>query len=327
DSLKTKGPDTEHKKIAYGSLKVICSAPNNTISLKNESENLVLSPNKFTSLKVGKYSVRITARNYTPVTKVVTISKGKTTKINANMLPQKRISNIYQFVKGGYFNMYKEENHNKYSREIFLNDFYISKFEVTQKKWELIMGYNNSFFEGDNRPVENINWFEAVEFCNQKSISENLKSCYTISGSTVECNFNANGYRLPTEAEWEYAAKGGQKTNNYIFSGSNNLDEVAWYNQNSNNRSHSVGQKKTNELGLFDMSGNVWEWCWDRFGKYENKAEYNPNGPSSGSLKTRRQGSWTHSGDYCKVGFREMSSPNIKSASIGFRCVRSGVDN
>lgn len=173
--------------------------------------------------------------------------------------------------------------------------FYIGQFEVTQKEWTDVMGYNNSQFKGDHFPVEMVSWYEAIEYCNKRSVKEGLVPYYHIDKQTIDpdntspydpvkwtvtINSEADGYRLPTEAEWEYAASGGQLSKSTIYSGGNNADEVAWYWQNAgdefltgnwtwyavesnNNRTHQGGLKQGNELLLYDMSGNVREWCWD----------------------------------------------------------------
>jgi formylglycine-generating enzyme required for sulfatase activity len=140
---------------------------------------------------------------------------------------------------------------------------------------------------------------------------------------TVVMNINANGYRLPTEAEWEYAARGGKKTKGYKYSGSNKLKDVAWYSDNSGSQIHDVATKSPNELGLYDMSGNVFEWCWDWYGPYTEEKQTNPVGPSSGYYRVGRGGSWGHYSDYCRVAYRSDRGPYSRDIDLGFRLVRS----
>ena len=200
-------------------------------------------------------------------------------------------------IEGGTFQMGSNNGRDteKPVHTVTVSAFYLGKYEVTQKEWEAVMRINPSSFKGDILPVENVTWFDVVEYCNRLSQKEGLTPAYTISGrtpasgypitaATVTWNRNANGYRLPTEAEWEYAARGGNGSpNNYTYAGSNTVDEVAWYSGNSGSRTHDVGTKKPNGLGLYDMSGNVYEWCWDRYGNYSSGAQNNPIGASSGS--------------------------------------------
>jgi formylglycine-generating enzyme required for sulfatase activity len=233
---------------------------------------------------------------------------------------------------------------------VTVDDFYIGKYEVTQKERQEVMGNNPSNFKGDNRPVEEVSWYNAVEFCNKKSEMEGFEKCYSGSGDNIKCDFTKNGYRLPTEAEWEYAARGGIESDNanYRYAGSNNLAEVAWYEDNSGDKTHPVGKKQPNELGLYDMSGNVWEWCWDWYGNYSSSSHTNntglllkilatpywygnysssshtnPRGASSGSYRVARGGSWGgHAGD-CRVADRGSGAPDRSSSHIGFRLARS----
>ena len=200
------------------------------------------------------------------------------------------------------------------------------------------------------RPVECVSWYDAIVYCNLLSIKEGLTPCYTIKGFTdpadwgtsptstgaedydywksVTCNFDANGYRLPTEAEWEYAARGGNPEDSSwdnTYSGSSTPDDVAWYSGNSDSKTHEVGKKKANALGIYDMSGNVWEWCWDRYGSssgYPSGTE-DPAGPDTGSLRVSRGGSWYYGASYCTASYRRNGIPYVRGGYNGFRLVRS----
>jgi len=181
--------------------------------------------------------------------------------------------------------------------KVTLSAFYIGKYEVTQALYESVMGNNPSscIRDGDNMPVESVTWYDAIEFCNKLSEREGLQSAYTVNGENVEWNRNADGYRLPTEAEWEYAAKGGNGSpGNYTYAGSNDENIVAWYEDNSGKHTLPVGKKAPNDLGIYDMSGNVSEWCWDWDGEYLSGAQTNPVGASSGSGRVLRGGSWSN---------------------------------
>ncbi|MDL2310154.1 formylglycine-generating enzyme family protein, partial [Parabacteroides sp. OttesenSCG-928-B22] len=180
---------------------------------------------------------------------------------------------------------------------------YIGKYPVSQKEWRAVMGDNPSSFKGDNLPVENVSWHDAQEFVQRLS---------TQTGKT---------YRLPTEAEWEFAARGGTKSAGYKYSGSNTLDPVAWYSANSENRTHPVGQKLPNELGIYDMSGNVWEWCSDWYGNYNSNTQSNPKGPASGSDRVLRGGSWGIVPRGCRSSNRNYFTPLYSYDNYGFRVV------
>ena len=214
------------------------------------------------------------------------------------------------FVEGGTFDMGATEEQNvsvdtdeKPVHTVTLNSFYIAESEVTQAQWRKIMGDNPSHFEGDSRPVENVNWYEAKEFCIKLS---------KITGKK---------YTLPTEAQWEYAARGGNKHNGYVYSGSNNLDEVAWYDLNCQGKTSPIKQKQPNELGLYDMSGNVYEWCLDYYGEYRASDATNPQGPRSGKERVLRGGCYDRGATYNRVTNRNCDLPTNKRSNNGLRVV------
>jgi formylglycine-generating enzyme len=190
-----------------------------------------------------------------------------------------------------------------------------------------IMGKNPSDPDrgiGDNHPVNQVSWYDAMAFCNELSKREGRTPAYSINGSNVTWNQQANGYRLPTEAEWEFAAGGGNHSNGYKYAGSNNIDEVAWYDGNSGGKTQPVATKKSNELGIYDMSGNVREWCWDWYGDYSSNSQTNPTGPASGSSRVKRGGSWLYNASTCLLTSRDYYSPSYSYNGLGFRvCLSS----
>ncbi len=225
------------------------------------------------------------------------------------------------YVEGGTFQMgaTSEQGRDYYSDEIpvhsvTLSDYYIGKFEVTQGLWEKVMGttiheqrikagYSSTNGVGSDYPMYYVNWEEAQEFCTRLG------------------QLTGKNYALPTEAQWEYAARGGVKSRGYKYSGSNTIGNVAWYSDNSSSSTHPVATKQPNELGLYDMSGNVWEWCSDWYGSYSSESQSNPTGPSTGSNRVLRGGSWCNSARNCRVSFRNYSYPSNRSFNDGFRFV------
>jgi len=226
--------------------------------------------------------------------------------------PVRSVPDNFVRVEGGTFQM-GSNNDNDYGKPVHtvtVSSFSISKYEVTQKEWQEIMGTNPSFFKGDNLPVECVSWYDAIEYCNKRSLKEGLTPAYRGSGDNITCDCNANGYRLPTEAEWEFAAKGGGK--DYLttqYSGSNSVDAVAWYYDNSEGRTHPVGTKVANSLGIYDMSGNVFEWCWDWMEIYSSSFQTDPRGSASGINRVFRGGSWNISVDFAGSARRFSTSP------------------
>jgi len=190
------------------------------------------------------------------------------------------------------------------TREVKLSSFKIAKYPVTQKQWKIVMRTNPSYYQGsDDLPVEYVSWNDVQTF---------ITKLNALTGKN---------YRLPTEAEWEYAARGGNKSKGYKYSGSDDIDAVAWYRENSDRKTHPVGTKAPNELGIYDMSGNVWEWCSDWYGVYGNASQTNPPGPAMGSARMLRGGSWYSSMWACRVAFRQYSLPENRFSNYGFRLV------
>ena len=212
-------------------------------------------------------------------------------------------------VKGGTFTMGATSeqgtsepwDHEYPTHSVTLSNFAIGETEVTQELWRAVMGSNPSRFSGTNLPVEQVSWNDCQTFITKLN------------------QLTGKNFRLPTEAEWEYAARGGNKSKGDKYAGSNTLGDVAWYEGNGSGRTHPVKQKQANELGLYDMSGNVWEWCQDWFGTYSSSAQTNPTGPASGSNRVRRGGSWYYNARYCRVSFRYNNTPAYYNSGLGLR--------
>lgn len=223
------------------------------------------------------------------------------------------VSFTMKYVEGGTFQMgaTSEQGNDAYNDEktvhsVTVSDFCMGETEVTQALWVAVMGSNPSSFKGDNLPVESVSWDDCQEFIRKLNVLTGKK------------------FRMPTEAEWEYAARGGNKSQHYKYAGSNTIGNVAWYTDNSGSSTHPVKGKQANELGLYDMSGNVWEWCQDWYGSYNSSAQTNPTGPSSGSKRVSRGGSWNNAyARSCRTSSRFYGNPDRRISYGGFRLVVS----
>ncbi len=238
-------------------------------------------------------------------------------------------------ITGGSFNMGNTGTAESYGGEhivhtVSISNFYMGKYEVTQEQYELVMGKNPSLTKDPDMPVRGVSWYEAATFCNTLSQALGFEMCYSGSGSNVVCDFEANGYRLPTEAEWEYACKAGTATDFYsgAMTGSGyddqvNLNAAAWYMHNSDMQMQKVGLKTPNAFGLYDMHGNVAELCWDWYAEdyYNISPSTNPTGPAQGTERVERGGRAGIQAYWCRSSVRNKINP--ETGFLGFRVVRS----
>jgi formylglycine-generating enzyme required for sulfatase activity len=265
--------------------------------------------------------------------------------------PQQPVPDNMVRINGGIFMMGSPANEpqrigDETQHQVTVNSFYMGKYLVTQKDYQEVMGTSPSNFKGDNLPVEKVSWYDAIEYCNKRSQREGLTPAYTIEKSrsdpnnksendtvrwVVTWNRNANGYRLPTEAEWEYACRAGMttpfNTGNNITTGNANYNGNNPYNNNAKGtyraKTTAVGSFAPNPLGLYDMHGNVFEWCWDWYGSYSSGAQMDPGGAVSGSYRVLRGGSWDYIGSSLRSASRLYFDPSGRVYAYGFRLVRS----
>ena len=299
-----------------------------------DGKRLGVTPDVFRNLLVGQHQVEIRKEGYTTKKETVTIADGQTAMLTGLLERQQTAQSQSQAqttasssgsavetitVKGVSFNMVRveggtftmgatseqgsdAESDEKPTHQVTLSTYSIGETEVTQALWQAVMGSNPSEYKGTQKPVEQVSWNDCQEF---------IQKLNQLTGRR---------FRLPTEAEWEYAARGGSKSRGYKYSGSNNIDDVAWYTTTTNDKgTRNVKTKQANELGLYDMSGNVWEWCQDRYGSYRRRSQTNPDGPSSGSRRVFRGGSWINLARFCRVAYRPYFTPDRRSYYLGLR--------
>lgn len=288
------------------------------------------TPQLINNLLIGEHQYRLTRKGYADYTGTMNIREGETAQLSATLKKEEmqqpvanttvadgqsrktftvgNVSFTMIRVDGGTFQMGATSEQGsdawddeKPAHQVTLSPYYIGETEVTQELWQAVMGSNPSNFKGMQLPVEKVSWNDCQEFVRKLNQQ------------------TGQNFRLPTEAEWEYAARGGNKSRSYKYSGSNSLGDVAWYDTNSGSKTHEVKTKLANELGLYDMSGNVWEWVQDWKGDYSSSAQTNPKGPSSGSNRVSRGGSWGNIAGYCRVSIRDYDSPGNRHSFLGLR--------
>ena len=308
-----------------------------------DGKKLGQSPRVFNGLLVGNHQVEVRKDGYATDRKTVAISEGQTASITGTLASYAVASSSSNtsgyssgsssmasgsntisisvkdgisidmvkveagtFMMGATPEMEKPNSDEKPVHQVTLiNDYYMGKYEVTQALWEAVMGSNPSYFKGDNLPVEKVSWNDCQEFISKLN------------------SLTGRKFRLPTEAEWEYAARGGKKSRGYQYSGSRKISDVAWYEGNSRSKTHPVGRKQANELGIYDMSGNVWEWCSDWYGSYSSSSQTNPMGSDSGAKRVRRGGSWCHIARICRSSYRSGDAPDCRGLYLGLRLALS----
>ncbi len=342
---ETKAPQVQ-KVHHYGSI-TVTSAREADVYLDGNFVDKV-SPAaslEISNVMVGNHTLEARASG-SRESKSLYVSKGQQSPVHYSWIPDNMV-----YVEGGSFQMGSNDGYSaeKPVHQVTVKSFYIGKYVVTQAEFAQYLqpglNWNDNWGVGDNYPAYFVSWYAAIKYCNLRSLAEGLTPCYSIGGSTnpshwgvipkenndatwdaVKCDFSANGYRLPTEAEWEFAAKGGKMSHGYEYSGSNDIGSVAWYKDNSGDKNHVVGTKAANELGIYDISGNVNEWCWDWYSSsyYNDSPRDDPTGPNTGQKRLLRGGSWSFNAAYCRVAYRNFDPPYKSNYdNVGLRLCRT----
>jgi formylglycine-generating enzyme required for sulfatase activity len=318
----------EQKSISvpYAFIQITTNIPSSITKLIYNGAEIksVSGSGEISNVVPGVYTLTTEAEGYIAQSESLTLSNGQILSRNIILVPP--FTSMVTIPSGTFIMGCTSEQsgcgiYELPTHQVTLSAYEIGKYEITQKEWRTIMGTNPSHFTGDNKPVEQVSWYEILSFCNALSIREGLTPVYI---DTSTANWSANGYRLPTEAEWEYAARGGASSTNTLYSGSNTLEDVGWYYSNSGNTTHDVGTKNPNQLGIYDMSGNVMEWCWDWYGVYSSQNQTNPKGPDSGNSRILRGGNWNFDANSCRIAGRQYDYPgNSWNPTTGFRLART----
>lgn len=309
----TEGKTTEVNEVLSNGREVTINSNPSGVALTIDGNEVGQTPYRG-NLTFGNHNLRITQGGKS-LEKIITIAQtGGAISFMMSFGPQSFTEHFngvdieMMAVKGGTFQMGSNDIQDYGAapvHSVTLSDFYIGKYEVTQAQWKAVMGNNPSLFKGDDLPIEQVSWKDVQKFFGNLNVKTGKR------------------YRLPTEAEWEYAARGGNKSKGYTYAENNMPSNIAWFRDNSSSQTHPVGQKQPNELGLYDMSGNVWEWCSDWYGEnyYANSPKTNPTGPSSGSYRVYRGGCWGSGARNCRVPGRSGDTPGYRGSTLGFRLV------
>ena len=343
-----------YPEIATGTIQILTIPTNANWELKDELGECSAGIGRaiIMDAPIGSYELKTTAKGYKTHLETLILNEDETILKQIQLEPGSDLKNgdvvnsasgiAMIYVEGGTFQLGTVEQQ---AYELTLDEFFIGKSEITRAQYKAIMGAHPANSEYDNTP-NSFSWYDAIEYCNAISLKEGYKPCYTISKGKkdpmnenkddklkwiVQCDFNANGYRLPTEAEWEFAARGGNLSHGYKFSGGY-IQDTAWCRRNSGEIyvyglafakfMHEVETRKSNELGIYDMSGNSWEWCWDWYGAYNLEDHTNPRGPRSGQHRVMRGGSCFFEDEFCTVSYRGSEVPSTNREDYSIRVCR-----
>ena len=344
-SASSKKPSLSVESAKYGSVKLsVKEAGDLYLDGVNMGKIAANRSATLNNIETGSHAIEIKYAGNTE-RKTVTVYENRTASLSfsykkAFALPSassKSAGINMVFVEGGTFQMGSNDiSRAKPVHSVTVSSFYIGKNEITQGEYRSVTGKSPSIYKGDSRPVENVSWYDAVEFCNALSKREGLSTAYNINKGrqdsnnkskydevkwTVTVNLNANGYRLPTEAEWEYAARGGKRSKGYKFAGG----DAGWNIDNSGRKTHEVRKRSANEIGLYDMSGNVSEWCWNWYRSYSSSSQKDLMGPGSGTWRVLRGGCFDNDASDCHLASRHIGDPDQRGRAVGFRVLRPAV--